>query len=106
MSLSIQQKAGQGKISGYFSVNPPLVGNGNFTGTVNTVKYVQFTVQSYHGNAPLYFWGWVQADGSLAGDYCSVNAHNQCDSNAGAAGTWHVAPAAQPALDASSSFRL
>ncbi len=106
MSLSIQQKAGQGKISGYFTVNPPLVGNGNFTGTVNTVKYVQFTVQSYHGNAPLYFWGWVQTDGSLAGNYCSLNAHNQCDSNAGASGTWHVAPAAQPALDGPSSFRL
>ena len=106
MSLSIKQKAGQGNISGSFTVNPPLVGNGNFTGTVNTVKYVQFTVQSYHGNAPLYFWGWVQADGSLMGNYCSVNAHNQCDSNAGASGTWHVAPAAQPALDAPSSFRL
>jgi serine/threonine protein kinase len=106
MSLSIQQKPGQGNISGYFSVNPPLVGNGNFTGTVNTVKYVQFTVQSYHGNAPLYFWGWVQADGSLAGNYCSVNEHNQCDPKAGASGTWHVAPAAQPALDAPSSFRL
>ncbi|HEY6542538.1 MAG TPA: serine/threonine-protein kinase [Ktedonobacteraceae bacterium] len=106
MSLSIQQKAGQGNISGSFTVNPPLVGNGNFTGTVNTVKYVQFTVQSYHGNAPLYFWGWVQADGSLLGNYCSVNAHNQCDSNAGASGTWHVAPAAGSALDAPPSFRL
>lgn len=106
MSLSIQQKAGQGSISGYFTVNPPLVGDGNFTGTVNTVKYVQFTVQAYKKDAPLYFWGWVQADGSLAGNYCSLNAHNQCDSKAGASGTWHVAPAAGPALDAPSSFRL
>jgi len=106
MSLSIQQKAGQGNISGYFTVNPPLVGNGNFTGTVNTVKYVQFTVQSYHGNSPLYFWGWVQVDGSLLGSYCSLNAHNQCDPNAGASGTWHVAPSSQPALDFPHSFRL
>ncbi len=106
MALSIQQKPGQGNISGFFNVNPPLVGDGNFTGTVNTVKYVQFTVQSYHGNAPLYFWGWVQANGNLAGNYCSVNAHNQCDSKAGASGTWNVAPAAGPALDAPPSFRL
>lgn len=106
MALSIQQKPGQGNISGFFNVNPPLVGDGNFTGTVNTVKYVQFTVQSYHGNAPLYFWGWVQANGNLAGNYCSVNAQHQCDPNAGAGGTWNVAPAAAPALDAPSSFRL
>ena len=106
MSLSIQQKAGQGYISGYFTVNPPLVGNGNFKGTVNTVKYMQFTVQAYNGNAPLYFWGWVQVDGSLQGSYCSVNTHNQCDPNAGASGTWHVAPTSQPALDGFHSFRL
>lgn len=95
MTLSIQQPAGQGNISGYFTVNPPLQGNGNFSGTVTTAKYVQFTVQSYQGNSPLYFWGWVQADGSLQGNYCSVNSHNQCDPNAGAAGTWHVAPTSQ-----------
>ena len=106
MSLAIKQKPNQGNISGSFTVNPPLVGDGNFGGTVNTVKYVQLTVQSYHGNAPLYFWGWVQADGSLAGNYCSVNSQNKCDPNAGASGTWHVAPAAGPALDSSPSFRL
>ena len=106
MSLSIKQKPGQGNISGTFTVNPPLVGDGNFTGTVNTAKYVQFTVQSYHGNAPLYFWGWVQSDGSLAGNYCSINSQNKCDPNAGASGTWHVAPAAGPAIDAPQSFRL
>lgn len=106
MALSIQQKTGQGTISGYFTVNPPLQGNGNFSGTVNTLKYVQFTVQSYKGNSPLYFWGWVQVDGSLLGSYCSVNTHNQCDPNAGASGTWHVAPTSQPALDGFHSFRL
>jgi eukaryotic-like serine/threonine-protein kinase len=106
MALSIQQKAGQGTISGYFTVNPPLQGNGNFSGTVNTMKYVQFTVQSYKGASPLYFWGWVQVDGSLLGSYCSVNMHNQCDPNAGASGTWHVAPTSQPALDRFHSFRL
>jgi serine/threonine protein kinase len=90
MSLYIQQKSGQGNISGYFTVNPPLVGSGNFTGTVNTGKYMQFTVQSYHGNAPLYFWGWVQQDSSLKGDYCSLNSKSQCDPSVGASGTWNV----------------
>lgn len=91
MSLYIQQKEGQGNISGYFSVDAPLVGSGNFTGTITTGKYLQFTVQSYHGNAPLYFWGWVQKDSSLKGDYCSLNSKGQCDPAAGASGTWDVA---------------
>jgi hypothetical protein len=91
MGLSIQQKAGQGAISGYFTVNPPLTGNGNFTGSVTTKKYIQFVVAAYKTNSPLYFWGWVQADGSMQGDYCSLNKQNQCDPNAGASGTWNVA---------------
>ncbi|HVB75411.1 MAG TPA: serine/threonine-protein kinase [Ktedonobacteraceae bacterium] len=91
MSLSIQQNAGLATITGYFTVNAPLLGDGNFAGTVNTVKYVQFIVQSYKGNSPLYFWGWVKTDGSLQGNYCSVNKHNQCAPNAGASGTWDVA---------------
>jgi len=98
MSLTVQQIQNQGHISGYFTVNPPLVGNGKFSGTVNNMKYVQFIVQSYKGNAPLYFWGWVQSDGSLKGDYCSVNTQNQCDPNAGASGTWDVAKVASPLL--------
>lgn len=96
MALTIHQKQNQGGINGYFTVNPPLVGSGNFNGTVNNKNYVQFTVRSYKGNAPLYFWGWVQSDGSLVGDYCSINAQNQCDSKAGASGTWDVAQVASP----------
>jgi hypothetical protein len=90
MALSISQKPGQAVITGYFSVDPALVGSNNFTGTINTHKYIQFVVQSYRGNAPLYFWGWVQANGSMKGNYCSINSHNQCDPNAGDAGTWNV----------------
>jgi eukaryotic-like serine/threonine-protein kinase len=96
MALTIQQTINQGSISGYFSVNPPLVGDGSFTGTVNSTKYVQFVVQSYKGDAPLYFWGWVQADGSLKGNYCSINAQGRCDPTAGASGTWDVAKVASP----------
>jgi serine/threonine protein kinase len=96
MSLLIQQQPNQGKIRGNFTVNPPLLGNGNFTGSVTTAKSIQFTVQSYKGDAPLYFWGQVLSDGSLSGNYCSVNAQNKCDPNAGASGTWDVAPTASP----------
>lgn len=91
MALSVQQ-SGQGTIGGTFTVNPPLVGSGNFTGSVNTNNYIQFIVQAYKKNGPLYFWGWVQSDGSLNGNYCSMNNQKQCDPNAGASGTWNVAP--------------
>ncbi|MBA2284639.1 MAG: protein kinase [Ktedonobacteraceae bacterium] len=90
MTLSIQQQAGQGSIHGSFTVNPPLSGNGNFTGSVTTGKSIQFTVPGKQNSRPLYFWGSIQADRSLNGNYCSLNAQNQCDPNAGAAGTWNV----------------
>lgn len=95
MALSIQQQAERDTISGYFTVNPPLVGSGNFTGSVNTNNYIQFVVQAYKKNSPLYFWGWLKSNGILNGDYCSLNKQNQCDQNAGASGTWSVAPAAK-----------
>ena len=98
MALSIQQHAGRGSISGYFTVNPPLVGNGKFSGSVNTNNYIQFVVQAYKSNSPLYFWGWLKSNNVLSGDYCSLNAQKQCDPNAGASGTWSVAPAAQNKL--------
>jgi len=51
-------------------------------------------VQAYKKNGPLYFWGWLKSNGILNGDYCSLNKQNQCDPNAGASGTWSVAPVA------------
>ena len=95
MALAIQQQAGHGVISGYFTVNPPLQGSGKFAGSVNTNSYIQFIVQAYKTNSPLYFWGWLKSNGILNGDYCSLNTQNKCDPNAGASGTWSVAPAAQ-----------
>ncbi|SRR6266487_624257 len=90
MALSVQQESGEGEISGRFTVGAPLVGNGPFSGTVATNKYIQFTVPRHKNIAPLFFYGWVQADGSLKGDYCSLNYQNQCDPAAGAGGTWDV----------------
>jgi eukaryotic-like serine/threonine-protein kinase len=93
MALAIQQQAGHGAISGYFTVNPPLQGSGKFTGSLNTNDYVQFVVQDFKKNGPLYFWGRLKSSGILSGDYCSLNNKNQCDANAGASGTWSVSPA-------------
>ncbi len=93
MALAIQQQPGHGAINGYFTVNPPLQGSGKFSGSVNTNNYIQFVVQAYKKNGPLYFWGWLKSNGILSGDYCSLNTKNQCDPNAGASGTWSIAPA-------------
>ena len=78
--------------SGYFTVNSPLQGNGPFTGTVGTNKYIQFTVKGYNGAAPLYFWGFVQSNNSLQGQYCSLDSSNHCSANVGAGGYWNVYP--------------
>ena len=92
MALSIQQQPGQGNISGHLTVHQPHSGSGPFTGTVNTSTYIQFTVTGKN-TSPLYFSGWVQSNGVLNGNYCSLNMQNQCDPNAGASGTWNAAPA-------------
>ena len=87
---SIQQN--KGNFSGYFTVDSPLQGNGPFTGTVGTNKYIQFTVRSSNGAAPLYFWGFVQSNNSLQGQYCSLDSSNHCSANVGAGGYWNVYP--------------
>lgn len=89
MSLSIQQN--NANITGDFKVGAPLVGSNPFTGHVNPGKHIWFTVQSYQGNAPLYFDGSIQSDSSLAGSYCSLAANGKCNAQAGASGTWKVA---------------
>src|SRR5260221_9166722 len=92
MALSIQPQPGQGNISGHLTVHQPLSGSGPFTGTVNTSTDIQFTVTGKN-TSPLYFWGLVQSNGDLNGNYCSLNGQNQCDPRAGASGTWNAAPA-------------
>src|SRR3989440_8777495 len=88
MHLSMQQN--QGNISGQFRVSLPLTGNGPFTGNIDTARHIQFTVQGFEGNAPLFFSGLLQSDGSMAGNYCSLGANSQCSHQAGGAGTWRV----------------
>ncbi len=91
MVLSVQQQPGQGNISGHLTVRQPLSGSGPFTGTVSTSTDIQFTVTGKN-HSPLYFWGQVQSNGDLNGNYCSLNLQNQCDPNA-ASGNWNAAPA-------------
>ncbi|MFL5628702.1 MAG: serine/threonine protein kinase [Ktedonobacteraceae bacterium] len=89
MALTIQQN--NSDITGSFTVNAPLVGSNPFTGHVNPGKHIWFTVKSYKGNAPLYFDGTIQPDGSLTGNYCSLGSNGQCSAQTGASGTWRVA---------------
>src|SRR5207244_3216329 len=89
MTLSINQSSGQSSISGAFTVGPELRGTGPFTGAVNPSGNIQFTVQSNQLNEPLLFTGTAQSNGSMSGTYCSIDAQNQCDPQAGR-GTWNV----------------
>jgi serine/threonine protein kinase len=79
--------------SGYFTVGPQLLGSGPFTGTINAKGQLQFTVQGYEGNAPLFFTGSIQAStGNLSGTYCSLDNTGHCNPAAGGSGTWRVTP--------------
>jgi serine/threonine protein kinase len=90
MSLS-QIKQNEANVTGYFTVGPGLIGNGNFTGTVSTDNKIQFTVAGYQGLLPLFFQGQIHADGSISGSYCSYQ-NNQCNYGSGGYGDWNVAP--------------
>jgi len=81
------------EISGYLALGPELLGDGLFTGTVDTARHIQFTVPGVFGNGPLHFSGIVQADGSLTGSYCSLDQTNRCNPSAGGYGIWNVTPA-------------
>ena len=92
MSLThIKQVSGE--ISGYLALGPGLLGDGSFTGTVDTARHIQFTVPGVFGNGPLHFSGIVQADGSLTGSYCSLDETNLCNPDAGGYGIWNATPA-------------
>ena len=90
MSLFIRQK--QANIHGNFTVSGGLTGNGPFTGYVTNKDYIQFIVQSRDVN-PLFFFGSVQANGDLGGNYCSLDNTGHCNANVGGYGTWSVLPA-------------
>ena len=90
MTIS-QIKQSKGNITGFLSLGPGLLGNGNFSGTVTEDKKLQFLVPSYSGLLPLFFQGQVLANGSLSGTYCSYQ-NGQCNFNGGGYGTWQLTP--------------
>ena len=89
MSLAIQQQ--QANIRGNFTVSGRLTGSGPFNGYVTNKNYIQFIVQS-RGVNPLFFYGTVQSNGDLVGNYCSLDSTGHCNSNVGGYGTWGVVP--------------
>jgi hypothetical protein len=80
ISLSFTKTGSQ--IQGTFTVDPPLIGSGPFTGTVSTTT-IQFVVSPEDGSATLTFTGTFQSDGSITGTYVTSGSQ---------AGTWQVVP--------------
>jgi hypothetical protein len=80
------------QIQGSFGVGQPLKGDGPFTGTVKSNATIQFTVHSSDQSvrAPLFFSGQIQQDGSISGQYCSLDTTGQCNPDAGGFGSWFV----------------
>ena len=82
----------QGKISGYLTVGPGLLGHGSFSGTIDAAKHLQFTVTDSDGNPTLFFEGDMQSATSLSGDYyrCNPAQGNPCVRGPVGYGIWNV----------------
>ena len=80
----------KGNITGYFTVGIGLQGSGSFRGMVTATKHIQFTVIDDTGLAILSFDGDVQSDGTISGNYCSLDQEGRCSSRYG---LWTVATA-------------
>jgi serine/threonine protein kinase len=95
LTLSLQQN--QGNIGGNVTIGSPLQGSGSiYNGFVRTNNYIQFTVTGYNGNAPLLFSGTVHADGSMGGNYCSIDSTGKCNASVGGQGNWTAGPSSSP----------
>ncbi len=82
----------QSTISGYLTLGPGLIGNGNFNGTITSSGSVEFLVPESGGFLDLFFQGQVASDGSISGTYCSYQ-NGQCDESAPHGyGSWNVRP--------------
>jgi len=83
----------QGKISGYLTVGPGLLGFGPFSGTLDTAtERLQFTVRDDAGNPTLFFEGAIQSATGLSGDYyrCIPIQGNPCHRTTVGYGIWNV----------------
>ena len=92
MTLYLTQSGGN--LSGSVTISPPLQGSGPLlSGFVQSNNYIQFVVKGYNGNAPLFFSGTVNSDGSMSGNYCSLDSSGHCNPSSGGQGTWSVGAA-------------
>ena len=90
-NLTVNINQSQGNIGGSVTIGAPLQGSGPITsGFVQSNYYLQFVVRGYNGNAPLFFYGYVQANGSMGGQYCSLDSTGKCNASVGGQGTWSV----------------
>ena len=77
------------------STGAPMVGSNPLIGAVDARDHFSFTVESYAGNAPLYFSGVVQylpRGIFLKGNYCSIDRPGHCNKTIGDAGYFTVGP--------------
>jgi len=86
----MQQK--DGHISGFFSA---MHISGMYSGFLDTLKHIYFTVAASKDPGSLYFSGAVGANGILSGEFCEIDQAGQCLSN-GVFGVWRVAPGTAP----------
>jgi serine/threonine protein kinase len=91
--IGIRQK--QGKISGYLIVNSNLQESGPFSGTIDTIRHLKFTVRGSGGQPILFFEGTVQSMTSLSGDYyhCGHSQVGRCLRTTSGYGIWNVVQA-------------
>jgi hypothetical protein len=77
-------------ISGNFQVGAPLVGSGDFTGTVDADRKISFDVPNGAGTDAydIKFTGTIAADGSMSGNYVVHHQNGRPDEQ----GTWSVRP--------------
>jgi hypothetical protein len=96
--LTVSLYQNQSNLSGNVTIGSQLQGSGPITsGSVQQNNSIQFTVQGYNGHAPLWFYGTVQSNGSMGGQYCSIDQTGHCNANSGGQGTWGVGAIASSA---------
>jgi len=96
-SITLSQVKQNGSaINGGFAVGSGLLAGNTFSGSVTNDRKIEFTVPGYANLPPLHFDGRIQADESLSGSYCSLNANKQCDRSIGGWGDWNARSSVRP----------
>ena len=83
-----QMRQQDGRLSGSFSA---LHISATYSGGFLDAQHISFIVPASRNLKQLYFTGALQADGSLAGEFCEIDQYFNCLSS-GVFGVWSVAP--------------